>query len=269
MKQLAMFLFCILSPLTMMGQYTSQKERPVWIDGCYIERANSYIEVVSAVGYDESSAREKAINKIAENRSRATGQRVKVNTQGGGNIAIYAEDELTVKCRIIEEFCERLGPGDYRMSMLVQTAKNPTFEYETVNISDKYPFSYTSFIPGMAQIYKGNTTKGIAFIASEMAAIGGIVYSQSRINNCRSLMKRTYNTEHLNIYSRRISNFSTVRNVCIGAAVAVYVWNFIDAAVAPGRKRVVVAPTTDIGGYSLFNMNGSADAIGLSAVLTF
>lgn len=269
MKHLALFLFCILFPLTMVGQYTSLKERPVWIDGCYIERANSYVEVVSAIGYDESNAREKAINKIAENRSRATGQRVKVNAQGGGDIAIYAADELTVKCRIIEEFCERLGPGDYRMSLLVQTAKNPTFEYETVNITDKYPFSYSSFIPGMAQIYKGNAMKGIAFIASEMVAIGGIVYSQSRINSCRNLMKQTYNTEHLNIYSRRISNFSTIRNVCIGAAAAVYVWNLIDAAVAPGRKRIVVAPTTDLGGYSLFNMNSSAETIGLSAALTF
>ena len=268
MKNLAMSLLCILFPLAAMGQYTSYKERPTWIDGCYIERANSYIEVVSAVGYDESSAREKAINKIAENRSRATGQRVKVNAQGG-NITIYAQDELTVKCRILEEFCERLGPGDYRMSLLVQTAKNPSYEYEMVNITDKYPLSYHAFIPGMAQFYKGSTTKGVAFIASEVVAIGGAVYSQSRINNCRNLMGQTYNAEHLNIYSRRISNLNSARNVCIGAAIAVYIWNFIDAAVAPGKKRIVVQPATDLGGYSMGSTTGYNDIFGLSAALTF
>lgn len=268
MRHCVVSLICILCPLMAMGQYTSHRERPVWLDGCYIDRANSYIEVVSAVGYDESSAREKAINKITENRSRATGQRVKVNTQGG-NITIYAQDELTVKCRIIEEFCERLGPGDYRMSMLVQTAKNPTFEYEAVNITDKYPFSYRAFIPGMAQIYKGNTTKGIAFISCELAAVGGIIYSQSRINNCRNLIKQTYNPEHLNIYSRRISNLNTTRNVCIGVAVATYAWCFIDAAVAPGKKRIIVTPTADFDSYPMESANAYNDVLGLSAALTF
>lgn len=268
MRHCIVSLICILCPLMAMGQYTSYRERPVWLDGCYIDRANSYIEVVSAVGYDESSAREKAINKIAENRSRATGQRVKVNAQGG-NITIYAQDELTIKCRIIEEFCERLGPGDYRMSMLVQTAKNPTFDFEAVNITDKYPFSYRAFIPGMAQIYKGSTAKGVAFISSELLAVGGAVYAQSRINNCRNLMKQTYNTEHLKIYSRRISNFNTIRNACIGAAVAAYAWSFIDAAVAPGKKRIIVTPATNLGGYSIEHTNGNSDAFGLTASLTF
>lgn len=107
------------------------------------------------------------------------------------------------------------------------------------------------------------------FLGGTAALAGGMVYCQSCITNSRNLAAQTYNPEHLRIYSRRISNLSTARNVCIGAAAALYVWNLVDAVVAPGARRVVVRPAMNLGGYSLNDSNSSVDAVGLSAALTF
>ena len=125
------------------------------------------------------------------------------------------------------------------------------------------------FVMRLWQFYKGSKAKGAMFLGGTAALAGGMVYCQSRITNSRNLAAQTYNPEHLRIYSRRISNFSTARNVCIGATAALYIWNLVDAVVAPGARRVVVRPAMNFGGYSLENSNSSADAVGLSAALTF
>ena len=91
------------------------------------------------------------------------------------------------------------------------------------------------------------------------------MYSQSRIPDIRNLAAQTHNADHIRIYQRRISNFSTARNVCIGAAAALYVWNLIDAIVAPGARRVVIKPSMDFGGYTMENRSN----VGVNASFTF
>jgi len=46
-------------------------------------------------------------------------------------------------------------------------------------------------------------------------------------------------------YINSASNLATGRNVCIGAAAALYVYGLIDAIVAPGARRVVITPSAD------------------------
>ena len=43
-------------------------------------------------------------------------------------------------------------------------------------------------------------------------------------------------------YKTLADNFALARNCCIGVATAIYVFNLIDALVAPGARRLVVKP---------------------------
>ncbi len=243
MRYIAIFLFGILVPLIANGQGFNTSERPSWVDGYFNDRENSYIEVVTATGYSEENAREKASTVIVERRSLATGQHSQIKVDNG-NIHVYGNDELVVKSRIIDQYTERLGDGVYRVSLLVQTAKDPRLDYEPVSVTNRYPFSARVFVPGMAQLHKGSTAKGICFIAGEVAAIGGIVAFECMRSSYESKINKTHNAELRKDYMTKADNMANIRNGFIVGAAAIYVWNIIDGAVAKGKTRVVVGNTS-------------------------
>ncbi len=238
MRSLIISLLCILCPLLVVGQVTNA-ERPDWVNGYYLDKPNSYIEVVSATGYSSKLAREAAIEQLIANRSRATGQRVSISEENG-NISVTAQDELTVKCRILGEYSERLGAGEYRVSILVQTAKNPALSYEPVTITDKYAPSVRALVPGLAQIYKGSTRKGTMFLAGEALAIGGVVACEMLRQSYTAKIGQTNNASAVNKYINTSNNMQNLRNGFIAGAAAVYVWNVIDGIVAKGKQHIEV-----------------------------
>lgn len=239
MRYITILLCSVLFPSVAMGQYRSSTDRPSWVDGYFVEKANSYIEVVSAVGYSETDASEKAARIIVERRSLTTGQHAQISISNG-NIHVEGNDALTVKARIIDQYTERMGAGEYRVSLLVQTAKNPEYQYEPVSVTDRYKFSPRVFVPGMAQIHKGQTTRGALFIAGEVAAIGGIIAFEGLRSSYESKIKRTHNANEIQTYIDKADNMRNIRNGFIAGAVAIYAWNVIDGIVAKGKKQVVI-----------------------------
>ena len=158
MKYLILIIAMVLAPLYSMGQnYSYSAEKPFWVKGYFKEVANSYIEVVSAFDYDLKGAKDKAAKEILRRRSLATGAEVNVKLDGS-NVQVASEHNLIVKARIVDEYIDHM-PDGYTVYLLVQTAKNPTFTYEPVILSDEYKFSGRVFVPGMAQLYKGSKTK--------------------------------------------------------------------------------------------------------------
>ena len=152
---------------------------------------------------------------------------------------------------------------------MVAVCDDPIFDNAHKSTSYGVAPLFMSIIPGTGQWYKGSKAKGAMFLGGTVALAGGMVYCQSRITNSRNLAAQTYNPEHLRIYSRRISNFSMARNVCIGATAALYIWNLVDAVATPGARRIVVRPATNFSGYSLGHSNNGTDALGLSTAFTF
>ena len=232
-----------------MGQCPSQ-ERPPWVDGFFQEKTNSYIETVTAKGPTEEEARNKAAQIVIERRSLATGQRVQVRVQTD-NFVVTGNDELTVKARIIDEYCEWYGPGEYRVSLLVQTAKNPTFDFEQVNVTNKYPFSPRVFVPGMAQIHKGNTGKGVFFISTTIVSVSSAVFCEMKRSDNMRKSQETTNLSIIKEYRNRADNWTLYRNVSIGAAIGLYTWNVIDGCVAKGKKQVKVTPFACLDGQGV------------------
>lgn len=226
--------------LLMAGQCAfAQQQKPKWTDGLFKESSTSYIEVVSGMGYEIADARNKAVNQVIERRSMATGSENKVIIDGN-DVRVEGIHDLIVKSRIIDEYHERIAAGQYKVYLLVQTAKNPTYNFDNVKVTDNYPLSLLVLVPGMAQIHKGSTAKGVGFIVGELVFAGGIITAESlRINNVNKI-NSTHNASLRNTYIRNANNCEIVRNVSIAGAIAVYVWNVIDGIVAKGDKQVLL-----------------------------
>lgn len=214
------------------------QERPEWTFGFREEAANSYIEVVSDQDWDLSSARNRAIRQAMMRRGLAVGTETVVSVQGD-NVYVDGQKDVVVKIRIIDEYAEQTD-GRYTVYLLIQTAKNPALTYEPVTVSEHYPFSARVFVPGMAQIYKGNTAKGCCFIVGETVFIGGIVATECLRAQYASRVGMTHNTALKQQYAQNANTCAICRNVCIGGAVALYAWNVIDGIVAKGKKKVMI-----------------------------
>ena len=213
---------------------------PEWVKGYFKELPNSYIEVASGTATDRDAARNKAAQVVMERRNLATGQRVSVNVSGG-NVTVSSSGELTVKARVLDEYAEHRGPGEWVVYLLVQTSKHPDNVYETITVTDRYPFSLKSFIPGMAQLDKGQTGKGVGFIVGEVVFVGGMIACEGLRAYNANKISSTHNAQLRMNYTDNANTFATMRNVCIAGAAVVYVWNIVDALVVKGPKRVLLS----------------------------
>ncbi|GHT38232.1 hypothetical protein AGMMS49965_00950 [Bacteroidia bacterium] len=235
MKHTLIVLFALLCYHSTFGQL-----KPMWTDGYFREEQNSYIEVVSATDYSEEIARNKAAATAIERRNLSTGSRVQVVVKNN-KVEVTGHDELTVKARVIDEYREHLGNGEHRVSLLMQTAKNPEYEFETVNVTSDYGFSIRAFVPGWGQFHKGQTVKGIAFLTSEVLLATGAVFCEMRRSDNFRKSQETTTLTITKEYRNRADNWEVYRNVAIGAAAGIYVWNLLDAVLAEGRRYVVIS----------------------------
>lgn len=259
----ALFIICLLIPcLPGMGQQTS-KERPSWVDGFREEYQNSYLKSFSAVGSTMDDARSKALQEVADERSRATGRRYSIQ-ENNGVVTMSSSDELTVAAQVVDEWHEVLSNGACRVDLLVQTKKNPNFTYEPVSVTNKYPFSAQVFVPGMVQLHKGSTTKGIAFIAAEVVAIGGVVAFEGLRSSYKSKINTTKDAKKRQDYTDKTNNMQNLRNGFLAGAVAIYAWNIVDGIVAKGKKHV------EVGNVSMrFAPYATPEAAGLAMNISF
>lgn len=263
MKHILLLITCIaLFPLHVAGQgYSNEADMPFWTKGYFKEATNSYLEVVSAFGYDLAEARNKAAKEVVARRSLATGSEANV-TISDGNVSVQSNHELIVKARIIDEYAHHTPQG-YTVYLLVQTAKNPTYTYEPVTLTRDYRVGARPFVPGMAQLYKGQTLKGVLFISAEVAAIAGIITSAGMRSSHDSKIKRSHNVKTRQNHIDAVNRCTNVRNGFIAGAVAIYAWNVIDGFVAKGKKHIAIgraqarfAPFADTQSAGLaFNLN--------------
>ena len=263
MRHFITFFLCLLfSCLSVMGQQTS-KDRPSWTNGFREEYKNSYLKSFSAVGSTMEDARRQALQEVADERSRATGRQYSIR-ESNGVVTMSSSDELTVAAQVVDEWHEVLSNGACKVDLLVQTKKNPMYTYEPVSVTNKYPFSARVFVPGMAQLYKGSTVKGVAFIAAEVVALGGIVAFEGLRSSYKSKINTTKNAKKRQNYVDNANNMQNLRNGFIAGAAAIYAWNIVDGIVAKGKKHV------EVGHVAMhFAPFATSDAAGLAMNIQF
>ena len=206
--------------------------------------------VVTAEASTLEGAREACLNKLADNqqlRQSVTVQMDRENVQNvhqtitngrlDETVNNYSKVKVNIKGKEVEltanridEYWETAKIGWQNMYVChtlfaVATSELPVL-FDNVTFSRKYGIRgfARSIIPGWGQLYKGQKVKG--------ACTESLRSSYVKKRNEQPKFFQTYNT--------KADNCENARNICIGAAAALYVYNLIDAIVSPGAKRTIV-----------------------------
>lgn len=157
--------------------------------------------------------------------------------------AVEKGKQINLVCKIIDEYWERRS-GRYIVTDLYTvndlSRRGYGAECDYIRPSTSYgaaPAVY-SLIPGVGQFSKGSSLKGGLILGGSVAIGAGIIAAES--------MRATYNKKmkeypkHHDFYNKKADQWGNIRNVAIGVGAGLYLYNLIDAAVAPGRRRVIV-----------------------------
>lgn len=148
------------------------------------------------------------------------------------------------ECVFIDDYWERYDDGEYVLySLYAVSIPGVKPHFDDFKTTTDYPWHsgvVRSLVPGWGQIYKGSKVKGGLIIAAEAIGVGGIVTSYSMKSSYEKLMQE--DPKHLKEYSMSADMWQNIGYGCIAFTAAVYIYNLIDAAIAPGARRVIVYP---------------------------
>lgn len=152
--------------------------------------------------------------------------------------------QINLTCRVVDEYWER-SHGEYLVSELytVNDVNSPgQGSYsDNIKLTSSYGFVPVvySLIPGVGQFYKGSNLKGGLMLGGTAVGVAAIIFTENQRATYAKKMKE--HPQNIDFYRNKKSNWELGRNVAIGVTAALYVYNLVDAAVAPGRRRVVVS----------------------------
>ena len=169
---------------------------------------------------------------------------VEIRSQIKGN-------EVSLHVKNIAEYWERDNSGTYHLTKLYAkstSAQAPIFD--NVTATTKYGARglwRSMIIPGWGQFHKGANLKGGLILGGTAVCAAGIVFTEGLRADYNKRMLQTYDVSMIRAYQTKRDNFTTARNLCIGATAALYLYNLIDAIAAPGAQRLVVKRTDSKG----------------------
>ena len=187
---------------------------------------------------------------------------------------VYTETgEVNVRLAIVDEYVS--DDGVYFLC----TIPDPncrTVAYDNFELTTQYGARglwRSAIVPGWGQFHKGSYLKGGLILGGTAALIGGVVATDSIKTDYARRIGETHNVDYKRLYAKRVDQFSTVRNICIGALGALYVYNLIDAIAAPGARRVIVKEKGSSGGryasYSFYPTSPDGMSVAMAFNLTF
>lgn len=245
------------------AQIVSDKMRPRWITSSLPENISPSYTFISASGaggsLEEARLRtfvnlttklehERGIKvsssvKVKSSSQRIGGRRSQQSSQTFQMECTEDGKNITLNTRVIDEYWEREKNGSYTCYILYTVADN-NFSGGSYDDDIRLTTSYgakgffMSLIPGVGQLYKGSKLKGGLILGGTAACAGMIIASESmRSSYVKKMQEKPV---HKAFYNDKADLWCNVRNGFIGAAAALYIYNLIDAAVAPGRRRVIV-----------------------------
>lgn len=242
-------------------------QSPKWIRNRPVPENDTYLYVVEyATANNERDARNQAMAKVFQTTANRLGQ--PFNSSEINNALTKGTDYLVISKNYnipinkVCEYTEVLANG-YRVYVLCQVAKAGNKPARWTYFGDCGKISSNSmvapsFIPGMAQIKKGQTAKGVCFIAGEIVFIGGAIVSHSMMQSNVNKINSTHNSSLKYQYTKNANTWMTMRNVTIAGAVAVYLWNVIDGIASKGEQHVLYGHNVTVAPYSDFNSAGIA-----------
>lgn len=238
--------------------------KPQWIKNPPTPGNSSYVfRVVKAEGDDLNSARSATLKalvsmiehddniKIKETHKLVDeAQRTNNNLSVAKSNSVYVLDvensiNKTITTEKVAEYSEdfeRNGQMRKRLfTLFMVQCDNRVADFDEVKLTTKYGmrgFVRSMVVPGWGQIYKGSGVKGGLIMGGAAAIAAGIVITEN--TRADYIKKMHEQPKFASTYNSKATVWETGRNVCIGAAVALYVYNIVDAIAADGAERAIV-----------------------------
>lgn len=174
----------------------------------------------------------------------------------------------------VAEYWEKDRSGIYSVSALyARSGLNREPLFDIIESTTRYGARglwRSALVPGWGQFYKGSTLKGCMIIGGCAVLAGGIVFSENQRSDYIRKRNGTHDIHSIRRYTTKADHFATARNLCIGAAAALYLYNLIDAVAAPGARRLKTTPRRRQGrSYAVAPSVMEEGAVGLAASVVF
>ncbi len=259
----------ICSSLTAKIIKKSEGMKPKWLKATPMPANNSYQIVKTEVAMAETldgariSSLKELSKKVAHTSvikykekydvdSKQIGQNGRISGEKFNDVyrLDVGEERESIKIiyKVIDEYWEEELIGEVRtirLWTLYAVTKDTLARFDIFESTRNYGAAPVamSLIPGVGQMYKGSTIKGVCMLGGVVALGLGALLCE----NTRSDYKNKMNEqpEFAQTYNTKANNYETARNIFLGAAAAVYVYNLIDAAVAKGARRIIVKPANN------------------------
>lgn len=266
MKKLALLL--ILCATTGMQSYGKGDLKPKWCGN--VPAANSkfyFVEVTTDAASSLSGARTYVLKDLASNVERTDNVNVtecyednSSQQYKGGQVDFSGSDSYQLKLNVegsaqpilsrrIDEYWVGTQRGNIDVleysALYAVARKGAKPDFSSIRITSSYGVHglwRSMIVPGWGQMHKGSYAKGGVILGGTVALAGGIIFTESMRQTCLAQISQTHSSTVIKQLYANMSNWAIGRNVCIGAAAALYAYNIVDAIVAPGARRVVVTP---------------------------
>ena len=265
MRCLFLSLVVIVITCTAFAQGASRgydvSQAPPWVSGkmpSSINGINYKITIGEGVSYNE--ARKAAYAMLVHEIAMEHGSTISTTTlnsitqtndngtldfkQGFSATTVIEYDNFRTSVTKVDEYSEihKNVPQERRYAVWQLYAIDTPYA-STIHLqySNKYGAEapLLSIIPGGGQFYKQQYVRGALFLGSEVLAVGSIIFFQNRYNYDMKCSKETSILDLEIEYNKMAQQQAMYRNIAIGAATAIWVWNLLDAALTTGRPHYV------------------------------
>ena len=262
---LCLALLCSVSLAAAQGWRTA---KPRWVGNVPRTEYSTFyfVEVSSDMATSLDGARTSALKQLSANVERTDNISVKeiyvdksqqiysssAGVRGEGTDSYTFElrsDGISepIHSRRIDEYwvsSQREGVNvlDYRAVYAVER-KGQQADFSAIGVTNRYGVSglwRSAIVPGWGQFHKGANLKGGLILGGCAALAGGIIFFDNQRSDYVKKISGTHDVSLMKSYSTKRDHFATARNVCIGAVAALYAYNLIDAAAAPGARRLLI-----------------------------
>jgi len=278
-----------------LAQYSkSEKIRPQWLHKLPKPSNSTFVyETDYASGKSLDDARTKSLNGLIAASGFESGvvvlsdyksKTVDSKVYSNGKLSDYQIDAFEANSRVkgnevqlhvksVAEYWTRDINGTVNLTTLYAKSLNGTPNFDDVELTTSYvsdPATWgLALIPSAAQFHKGSYLKGGLILGGTVALVGGIIFTENQRADYVDKIAKTHDADIKRAYASKRDHFATGRNICIGAVAALYVYNLIDAIVAPGARRVVVKKRPNGNSYAFVPTMLDGNAPGMTVAMTF
>lgn len=239
-----------------------------------IARKNCLTELISSSGLSQG------VVVSSDYKSKENVSQVWSNGELTEKVVIDVDTKISAKSKEstlfvenIDEYWTRDNSGTYYLTTLYAISKpGVTPVFDDVERTTKYGalgLWRSAIVPGWGQFYKGSNLKGGLILGGTVVLTGGIIFTESQRSDYVSKIAKVHDANIKRAYATKRDHYATGRNICIGTVAALYIYNLIDAVVAPGARRVVVKSRPNGTSYAVLPTVTVDGNPGMTASITF